>query len=124
MLGFVLSGLLLSAAPASEPVQTFVYEGISYDVYLSETTGGEFSVDVCARFTLTGSRLVRNTCSLSPSNMLTTVRFRKGAGTGGDIAGTIRERAMRMAKRANSLINTNTDVDEFWEELADVLRKS
>lgn len=124
MLGLVLSSFMLSAAPSGEPVHTFVHNGAAYEIYLAEEAG-EYSVSVCGRYVVTGSRLERNTCNMSPTLMMSTMRFRttRNEVWGQNFDAVVRTRAKKVARRANELINTNTEVEAFWQALAEVLQK-
>ncbi len=122
MVGVLFAGLLVSGVPDAKPDHTFVHAGASYDVYVVEADNA-YSVEVCARYQLTGTRITRNTCSgpvaQEPTNL---VKLRQDDDQL-SASQVFHRRANAAARAGNALVNTNTEVKVFWNEVAQAIKE-
>ncbi|MEL6544499.1 MAG: hypothetical protein AAFQ82_07720 [Myxococcota bacterium] len=123
MVALVFAGLMLTTVPDAKPDHTFVHAGVNYDVYVLEQ-GSNYSVQVCARYRLTGTRILRNSCKVpaaqEPAVMLPLKHDENKAATGPML---YKRRAEKAARVGNALINKNTEVAAFWKAVGKAIQE-
>ena len=121
MVGVVLVGLMVSGVPDAKPDHTFVHATTQYDVYVQEKDS-TYEVQVCARYTVTGTRIVRNTCSgpvAQEATKLVQIKQDEDAVSGIEL---YRRKAANAAKVANSMINSDVEVKTFWKKVGKAIQ--
>lgn len=130
MVAVLFAGLMVSTVPEVAPDHTFVYAGTHYDVYVQErekndpvADAGAYAVKVCARYAITGTRMIRNTCAGPVTQeAANTVRIRNEDETL-TASQVFRRRAQNAERVGNSLVNTDTAVEAFWKRIGQAIKQ-